>query len=380
MTFVQTHTTFFDQSDAWLSEMERSILQLTVAEDERACLDAICLIAHELKNGAAACDSVPRLAMTAHMLEDAIDEIISREIAVNPAIIRLMLDAKDVLKAQSDRYRHGLDQDDAAFRRICTALRSVCDLGLGATSRHSQDPHAVRNPWLMPHGPAAPAAPAMPVVTMMPAPHCVAIAVDQLLELERLGCELANAQRIVSRASTALDAGQHACILKSLGTLACQTRALQRLICSLRMESVACLFGHCSRVAHDLALALSKPVEVKISGEAVELERQVVQALHDALTLLVRHSVAHGIECSDVRAAAGKPRSGHLRLSAQRSADEAIIEFCDDGAGLGDDPVLDQARQSIAALGGRFTVECVPGQGTAVQMRLPVALELPAHC
>ena len=44
--------------------------------------------------------------------------------------------------------------------------------------------------------------------------------------------------------------------------------------------------------------------------------------------------VAHGIEPSDERVAAGKTREGKILLKAERRGDQLILTFSDDGRGL----------------------------------------------
>lgn len=406
----QLHKAFFDQSDEHLLQMEHSILRLNVWEGDPGLLNTVCKSAHSIKEGAAAFDCFPRLALTAHMLGDAIEEVTDGHIVLSDEFIRLFLDAKDVLKAQLDRYRHDLDQDDTAFRRICSELRSISDLNPGvhgATSKNQRctvDPHETA------------CFSTSDVTAAVSATTSVPVAMHKLGQLEELSGKLVDAQVILTRASAALDPVQHQCFLRSLDKLVCHTRTLQHAIRSIRMVSFVGLFHRCSRLAHDLAIGLDKQVEVRTSGESIELDRQVVQALCDPLTDLVRNSLIHGIESASVRVAAGKPPAGRLMLSLQRFTHEAIIEVSDDGAGLSRDRIiknahalghvvrddasdevvwsllfkpgfpktcaigrdsargegLDGVQQKILALGGKVNVQSCPGHGTTMRVSLPL--------
>jgi two-component system, chemotaxis family, sensor kinase CheA len=79
---------------------------------------------------------------------------------------------------------------------------------------------------------------------------------------------------------------------------------------------------------------LQKEVDLELIGAETELDRNLVEALADPLVHLVRNAIDHGIELPGLREASGKPRTGHVRLSAQQEGDYVTIEIRDDGAGI----------------------------------------------
>jgi two-component system chemotaxis sensor kinase CheA len=60
---------------------------------------------------------------------------------------------------------------------------------------------------------------------------------------------------------------------------------------------------------------------------------------------LVRNAIDHGVEMPDLREAQGKPRGGHVRLSAQQEGDYVGIEVQDDGAGIDPERLRAKARE-----------------------------------
>jgi two-component system chemotaxis sensor kinase CheA len=79
-------------------------------------------------------------------------------------------------------------------------------------------------------------------------------------------------------------------------------------------------------------------VDLVISGEDTELDKNVIQQIGDPLVHMVRNAVDHGIELPEVRVAAGKPESGRVHLAARHQGGNIVIEISDDGKGL--DPAV----------------------------------------
>jgi two-component system chemotaxis sensor kinase CheA len=111
-----------------------------------------------------------------------------------------------------------------------------------------------------------------------------------------------------------------------------------------RMQPVSKVFSRFPKVARDVARTLSKEVELELIGAETELDRNLVEALADPLVHLVRNAIDHGIESPALREATGKPRSGHVRLSAQQEGDYVSIEIQDDGAGIDPERLREIAR------------------------------------
>ena len=81
-------------------------------------------------------------------------------------------------------------------------------------------------------------------------------------------------------------------------------------------------------------------------GEETELDRQVLELMHDPLTHMVRNSADHGLETPAERRAAGKPENGRISLNAFHEGGHIIIEVADDGRGLPVDRIRAKALAS----------------------------------
>ena len=112
------------------------------------------------------------------------------------------------------------------------------------------------------------------------------------------------------------------------------TARLQTAVMRTRMQPVGKVFSRFPKVARDVARQLQKEVDLELVGADTELDRNLVEALNDPLVHLVRNAIDHGVELPSVRENLGKPRVGHVRLSAQQEGDYVTIEIRDDGAGI----------------------------------------------
>ena len=112
------------------------------------------------------------------------------------------------------------------------------------------------------------------------------------------------------------------------------TSELQEGIMKTRMQQIGNIFSKFPRVVRDLALSCGKEVRIDMEGQETELDKTLIEAIKDPLTHLVRNSVDHGLEPSDVRQANGKPAEGRLLLRAYHEGGQVNIEITDDGGGI----------------------------------------------
>lgn len=112
----------------------------------------------------------------------------------------------------------------------------------------------------------------------------------------------------------------------------------------LRMVPVSTLFGRFRRLVHDLARETGKAIELSTDGETTEIDKTVIERLADPLVHLIRNAADHGLETAEDRAAAGKPATGRIRLSAHQSGGEVVITIRDDGRGIDRDRVRAKAE------------------------------------
>jgi len=111
----------------------------------------------------------------------------------------------------------------------------------------------------------------------------------------------------------------------------------------LRMLPANTIFQAFPLAVRDLARQFHKDINLVIEGGDTELDKKVLEEINDPLIHIVRNCVDHGIEDPETRAAAGKPATGTVRLSAKPEGDRILIEISDDGAGIDPEAVKESA-------------------------------------
>jgi two-component system chemotaxis sensor kinase CheA len=175
----------------------------------------------------------------------------------------------------------------------------------------------------------------------------IRVSVEKIDRLVNLAGELVITEAMLSRslARQGLVDAVHGESLPGLSDLARHTRNLQDAVMSVRMVPIATVFARFPRLARELSQRLGKEAEVRISGEATELDRGLIEKITDPLTHLVRNAIDHGLETPEARVAAGKPRAGVIMLSASQRGGNIVIEVRDDGGGLDRERILARAQE-----------------------------------
>ncbi|MBL9164830.1 MAG: chemotaxis protein CheW [Planctomycetaceae bacterium] len=201
------------------------------------------------------------------------------------------------------------------------------------------------------------------------------------------------------------------------------TTELQEAIMRTRMQPIGAVFSKFPRVVRDLSAKLGKQCDVVMDGKEVDVDKTILEAIGDPLTHLVRNSIDHGVERPDVRVAANKPAAGTIHLKAYHEAGKVRIDIADDGGGIYPEKLkkkavekgvvtaeqasrlsdreavrlifhpgfstaekitdvsgrgvgMDVVRTNIEKLGGTVDVDSTPGQGTTIQITLPLTLAI----
>ncbi|MEM9379674.1 MAG: chemotaxis protein CheA [Planctomycetota bacterium] len=212
-------------------------------------------------------------------------------------------------------------------------------------------------------------------------------------------------------------------LFRSISHLSKVTTELQHMAMAMRMVPLKQTFQRSARLVRDVAAKCGKSIRFESAGEDTELDRNVVERLGDPLIHMLRNAVDHGVEAPDQRVAAGKPRTGTIRLEAYHESGRVVLVLSDDGGGMNRDRILakavaagllnegqaaampdsevwhlifhpglstaqtvssvsgrgvgmDVVRKNIEALRGSIDIESEPGAGTRMVIRLPLTLAI----
>jgi two-component system chemotaxis sensor kinase CheA len=252
------------------------------------------------------------------------------------------------------------------------------------------------------------------------APETIRVGVNLLDKLMTLVGELVLARnQLLQIANAVEDAGLQA-VSQRMNLIATE---LQEEVMKTRMQPIGNIWAQFPRTVRDVALGCGKEVEIEMEGKETELDKTIIEAIKDPLTHLVRNSVDHGIELPEVRAKAGKNRSGRLILRAFHEGGQVNIEISDDGAGLSGERIrtkavergvvtaeqaarmsereifnliflpgfstaekvtnvsgrgvgMDVVKTNVEKIGGLVDLQSTLGQGTTVRVKIPLTLAI----
>lgn len=118
---------------------------------------------------------------------------------------------------------------------------------------------------------------------------------------------------------------------------------------ALRVVPIGMVFNRFPRVVRDISTAQDKQVHLAMSGEAVRIDKSLLEILIDPLMHMIRNAVDHGIESPHERQQAGKPEEATLTLAASQQGNTLFVEVRDDGRGLDKDKIRAQALENRLA-------------------------------
>jgi two-component system, chemotaxis family, sensor kinase CheA len=209
----------------------------------------------------------------------------------------------------------------------------------------------------------------------------------------------------------------------SFARLSASVAEMRDAVGMMRMQNIDRLFSSLPRLLRDISIELGKEIELYIEGSEVEVDREMVEALRDPLTHILRNAADHGIETAEERRAVGKDPVGQIRIVARQSGNQILVEIIDDGRGINLDKLgtraiaakivtaadwqkmsekaqlntifvaglstaeqvsaisgrgvgMDVVKSNLQAIGGTVDLENYEGQGLKMTLRLPLTLSI----
>ena len=136
-------------------------------------------------------------------------------------------------------------------------------------------------------------------------------------------------------------------VATSTARLSFITDELQNASLRTRMVPIDTVFRKLPRLVRELSHQVGKEIEIDISGQETEIDKTMIELIHDPLVHILRNSLDHGIEGAAERAAAGKHPVGRITVDARQQGDQIIVTIRDDGRGID----LERIRQKIVEKG-----------------------------
>lgn len=382
---------FHNELSESLDQIEKVVLQLETTQDQLPLLNDIFRQVHTIK-GNAGFLGLSEWETQAAQMEEYLDDLRNpkRKISTEDLVNHLL--------TELDNLRHLTQQDKAPqTKELILAEGQSIDaasfLGSGTTT----------------------------VATGQSIKKEVRIDTEKLDKLFDLIGELIIAQSMVLDDPVIKQAQEHN-FNRSVEYLRKITRELQTISMNLRMIPLEGLFNKMHRLVRDLTKKVGKNVQLKITGQETEMDRNIIEQISDPLIHLIRNALDHGIEPAQERLKKGKRAEGLLHLSARYAGNEIIVELHDDGRGLQRQKILNKAlsqkllsgdtdhlsdqdvwalifepgfstatnvteisgrgvgmdvvKKNIEKLRGRVTINSVENAGTTISLHIPLTLAI----
>ncbi|MDR3764960.1 MAG: chemotaxis protein CheA [Acidobacteriota bacterium] len=212
-------------------------------------------------------------------------------------------------------------------------------------------------------------------------------------------------------------------VATSTARLSFITDELQNASLCTRMVPIDNVFRKLPRLVRELSHQVGKEVEIVISGQETEIDKTMIEQIHDPLVHILRNSLDHGIEGAEKRAAAGKNPTGRITVDACQQGDQIVVTVNDDGGGINPEVIrekvvekgiyssehaaqlsrrelldalflpgfstaakvnnlsgrgvgMDVVRTNLRRLNGSVEIESVLGKGTTITLRVPLTMAI----
>jgi len=362
---------FYEEAQDHLSAMETLLVAIDAGRGDDESLNALFRAAHSIKGGAAAFGHT-QLAEFTHDLETILDRVRKREAALHKAMVDVILEAGDVMRAHVVALDTNTPPDAAAMEEIRMRLVDASGTeGEAITIAAAPPPAALEDSdddWLAADeddddedfgffteekNEEVKEAAAAPVIEAKATPEhapvvdatSIRVSVSKVDSLVNLVGELVITDSMLREGARAFDYDVQGRFAEALAQLERNTRNLQEAILGIRMIPMSFVFSRLPRMARDVAARLGKDIELEIHGEETELDKRLIEQVTDPLLHLVRNAIDHGIESPAARTAKGKPARGHVRVGARHQGGMVVITVADDGGGLDRARILQKASE-----------------------------------
>jgi two-component system, chemotaxis family, sensor kinase CheA len=405
---------FIAETRDTLEVLSSQLVQWERNPQDRALLDSVFRFVHTVKGSCGFLD-LPRLLRLSHAAEDLLSGARDGHVVASPDLVTAVLAVIDRISALADALETGQAVHDDDADLIKTMLAFVPRDGLAFVASSGIDPDSISENSMDND------ADLFDDIVGKSKSRSVRVSLALLDKLMNGVSDLVLARNEVSRQFR--KSGVDAEMDHSFGRLSSSVADMRDAVSLMRMQNIDRLFSSLPRLMRDIGQELGKEIELRIEGSEVEVDREMVEALRDPLTHILRNAADHGIENAEERRAAGKDIVGLIRVAARQSGNQIMVEITDDGRGIDLDKLgskavaaqlisasewqkrdeksqlnmiftpglstaekvssisgrgvgMDVVRTNIQAVSGTIDLENFPGQGMKITLRLPLTLSI----
>lgn len=343
---------FVTEAEESLERIDPLFVDLETKGEDQEILNDIFRCLHTLK-GAAGFLGFQQVVDVAHASESILKKLRDGEIGLTKRLVDVVLQSVDTLRVLIGHVKHGDDVSEDTGPLLAALADAL------AQASGKGDP-VDAPPTPVPAGPAVKGeqlpAPAGPegqrgVPDRRDALQNLRVDIGRIDKVMDLTGEVVLARNRLLTLVNAIGSryGDDPAVenlSETVSFLDLVTSDMQLSVLKMRMQPLQKVFGKFPRVVRDIASAMGKDIELKISGEETEVDRSVIEHIGDPLIHIIRNAIDHGIEPPDVRKARGKKERGVISIDASQKGTQVLIQVSDDGRGIDIDRVKRKAVEN----------------------------------
>jgi two-component system chemotaxis sensor kinase CheA len=399
---IEILTDFISEAEDNLNNIEVSLIELEQDPENADIINDIFRPFHTIKgvSGFLSLDKINRLS---HATENLLDSARSGDFTINHSATDAVLESVDLLKQLIDNAKQGLEngyrQDDGhidveilrdKLKRLQISLTKGEKEPLGeilvrkndlkeediedALEIQKQHPEKKFGEILIEDKKVAPAQVASALMEQSTVKRRldsqVKVSTRKLDDLVDYAGELVIAQSMLRQQTM-----ENSALSQTVSQLGQIVNNMQNIAMSMRMIPIKATFMKMIRLVRDLSRKSGKQINLSMTGEETEIDRNVVDALYEPMVHMIRNACDHGIESVEARREKGKPEQGNIDLRAYHKGGNIVIEIEDDGKGLDRDKIMKKAVTTGLVTGDEqmtdaqvFNLILSPGFSTASQI------------
>ena len=117
---------------------------------------------------------------------------------------------------------------------------------------------------------------------------------------------------------------------------------LERTCMNIRKQPIKLILQKIPRIVRDVASSCGKKINVKISGDAISVDKSLIGILEAPLVHMTRNAADHGIETVEERLDVGKEEAGLISIDVTEDDEYLFIQISDNGKGLNFDALKEK--------------------------------------
>lgn len=340
---------FLAEADEGLQELDQKIVDLEEKPEDIELINHIFRVIHSVKGGCGFF-GLKRLETIAHNAESLLDLARSGELHLDSAMISCLLQSIDIMKIIVTSLVTTSKEPQGDDSEIISSLEAFCKgsepVVTSATNSETSEPAKAsergsneneevaiptEKPLIQNTKPTILGEDKITDEKLEPVQTSLRVNIDVLESLMNLAGELVLTRNQLLQLSQRDEGSAYGASVQQLNRV---TSDIQEAVMKTRMQPIGNAWGKLPRVVRDLAQSSGKKIELEQRGKDTEVDRQILQAIQNPMTHMVRNAADHGLESEAERIQLGKDPVGQICLEAFHEGGHIIIKLTDDGRGL----------------------------------------------